>query len=156
MDLIIRAFDRSDAASVSAVIRETMRRSNGEDYPLSVLQPLIDYFSPAKVLRLGQERRCLVAEIGDEIVGTISLEESELCTFFVLPDFQRRGIGRKLLQAMEEVAAFSGHRRLHVDSSITGVPFYAGMGYRRTGIDIDGSAGPQIGMEKDLPDPMYQ
>jgi hypothetical protein len=37
-----------------------------------------------------------------------------------------------------------------MDASLTGVEFYAKRGYRRTGVDIEGTAGTQIGMEKRL------
>ena len=58
----IRPYGASDAEALSALIRTTMRISNAADYPLARLQPLMDYFSPAQVERLNQERICLVAE----------------------------------------------------------------------------------------------
>jgi predicted N-acetyltransferase YhbS len=148
--IAIRAFEPRDADAVSALIRRTMGESNSHDYPLDRLQPLIDYFSPEKVLRLGQERVCLVAESDQLLVGTAALEGAELATFFVLPEYQRLGIGAQLLAALEEQARAQGHSRLTVDASLTGAAFYARMGYLRTGVDREGSAGPQIGMEKRL------
>ena len=43
--LIIRRFEPTDAAQVSALIGYTMRMSNSSDYSLDRLQPLIDYFT---------------------------------------------------------------------------------------------------------------
>jgi hypothetical protein len=68
-----------------------MRESNSRDYPLDRLQPLIDYFSPEKVRRLGQERVCMVAEADQLLIGTAALEGAELATFFVLPEYQGQG-----------------------------------------------------------------
>jgi GNAT superfamily N-acetyltransferase len=148
--IVIRAFEPSDAASVSALIRRTMRESNSRDYPIDRLQPLIDYFSPEKVRRLGQERVCMVAEADQLLVGTAALEGAELATFFVLPEYQGQGIGTRLLAAIEELARTQGLTRLTVDASITGAAFYARMGYLRTGVERAGTAGMQIGMEKQL------
>ena len=149
--VVIRTFEPADAKAVSELIRRTMCESNRRDYPLDRLQPLIDYFSPEKVLRLSQERVCLVAESEQLLVGTAALDGSQLATFFVLPDHQGRGIGKLLLDAIEQRARTLGIDRLVVDASITGAAFYARMGYVRTGVDREGTAGMQIGMEKRLP-----
>lgn len=148
--LKIRPFGPDDAPAVSEVIRTTMRVSNSHDYPLSQLQPLIDYFSPAKVLQLSAERFCLIAAVSERIVATAALDGEEVVTFFVLPDCQGQGIGALLLGELEAHARTAGLAQLTVDASITGAPFYARHGYQRTGITRDGSAGPQIGMVKRL------
>jgi GNAT superfamily N-acetyltransferase len=146
----IRPFEPRDAAAVSALIRHTMAISNSADYPLERLQPLMDYFSPEKVLQLSYERICLVAEIEERVVGTVALEGAELCTFFIHPDFQGQGIGSQLLAEIERRAIEAGISAIHTDASLTGAPFYERRGYRRTGKEIDGTAGIQIGMVKTL------
>ncbi|NJR31527.1 MAG: hypothetical protein HC778_00005, partial [Chamaesiphon sp. CSU_1_12] len=83
--LTIRNFEPKDAPAVSALVRYTMQVSNSSDYPLVRLLPLIDYFSPEKVLQLSRERVCLVAELAGELVGTAALDGTELATFFVYP-----------------------------------------------------------------------
>jgi N-acetylglutamate synthase-like GNAT family acetyltransferase len=146
----IRAFKAGDAEAVSTLIRDTMRISNSADYPLERLQPLINYFSPDKVLLLSRERHCLVAEVDGRVVGTIALEGAELCTFFVHPDSQGMGIGSELLTAVEKVARAEGLETIHLDASLTGVDFYTRRGYHKTGMEIEGTAGRQVGMEKRL------
>jgi putative acetyltransferase len=148
--VIFRAFAPHDAEAVSALIRHTMRVSNSHDYPLARLQPLMDYFSPDKVRQLNQERLCLVAEVNGQVIGTVGLEDAELATFFVHPDHQSMGIGTQLLAAIEEHARARGITRITVDSSLTGAAFYARRGYVRTGMEFEGTAGIQIGMEKRL------
>ena len=151
--LIIREFETDDAEAVSSVIRQTMKISNSVDYPLAQLQPLMDYFSPAKLRQLARERICLVAEVEGHIVGTIALEGNTLATFFVHPDYQRQGLGTKLLQAIEAVAIKNDLDHLEMHASLTGLAFYERMGYQQTGDQIAGTAGPQIGMRKFLKPP---
>ena len=146
----IRTFEPRDAAAVSALIRHTMAVSNSGDYPLERLQPLMDYFSPEKVLRLSEERICLVAEDDAQIIGTVALEDAELCTFFIHPDCQGQGIGTQLLAAIEQRAVAAGLTEIHTNASVTGTPFYERRGYRRTGVDVEGTAGLQIGIVKQL------
>ncbi len=148
--VVIRAFEPNDAEAVSAVIRHTMTVSNSHDYAITRLQLLIDYFSPEKVRQINLERHCFVAEVDHHIVGTGALEGSELCTFFIHPDYQNLGIGTQLLTTIEELAHRQGLAVITVDASVTGEPFYARKGYLRTGADRAGTAGTQIGMEKSL------
>jgi GNAT superfamily N-acetyltransferase len=146
----IRRFEARDATSVSALIRHTMATSNVQDYALERLQPLMDYFSPEKLLRLSEERICLVAEVEERVIGTVALEGAELCTFFIHPDYQGQGIGSQLLAEIERRAVAVGIQEIHTDASLTGAPFYERRGYQRTGVELDGTAGKQIGMVKSL------
>lgn len=148
--LRIRPFHVNDAPVVSQIIRTTMRQSNSADYPIERLQPLIDYFAPAKVIQLSHERTCLVAEVDGSVVGTAALDAAEIVTFFVLPTHQGRGIGSSLLAALEAHARAQNLRVLVVHASLTGVSFYEHHGYRRTGHVLDGTAGSQISLEKHL------
>ncbi|MFZ1753584.1 MAG: GNAT family N-acetyltransferase [Caldilineaceae bacterium] len=148
--LHIRLYRSADAEAVSAIIRETMRVSNSADYLLEQLQPLIDYFSPAKVEQINRTRTCLVAEENGQLVATAGLEENEVVTFFVLPDQQGQGIGSALLQQLEAYARAQGIPALRLDASLTGKPFYARHGFQLTGDVVAGTAGPQVSMRKQL------
>ena len=150
MITVIREFQTNDARPVSDVIRAAMRASNSADYPPEILAPLIEYFSSRKVLRLADERTCLIAEVEKKIVGTVALEDSELKTFFVHPDFQRQRIGTLLLESIERFARIRKIKKITFASSLTAAPFYEKMGYRKRGREIESAAGRQIRMEKKI------
>lgn len=145
----IRPYQASDAQPVSRIIRTTMQRSNAADYPADRLQLLIDYFSPEKVQQINQDRICLVAEVDGEVIATAAVEADELVTFFVQPEHQSKGIGTALLLELERIAVTRGLGNLRVAASLTGAPFYERHGYRRNEVR-DGTAGPQIWMEKQI------
>ncbi len=144
----IRKFKPGDAEGTSIVIQKTLLESNGEDYSISILKPLHDYFTPEKVTLLAEERHTLVAEIEDIIVGTAALEEDHIQTFFILPLFQKKGIGRKLLSAIEEAFLITEYNTLRVNASVTGASFYEKMGFKRQGSYTSEHAGLQFKMEK--------
>lgn len=76
--------------------------------------------------------RCLVAEAGNQVCGFGSLEltKSRLESLFVLPQYAGIGLGRRLLQALEELARDAGITTLNVQASLNAREFYAKHGYR--------------------------
>ena len=146
----LRRFEPGDAPTVANLIAETMRVSNAGDYPRERLEPLIAYFSPEKLCQLATERYVLVALADQRLVATGALDDDQLATFFVHPHYQRRGVGTRLLRALEHAAREAGTRRLRVEASLTGAPFYERHGYRRVGEPFEGTAGPQIPLMKAL------
>ena len=58
-----------------------------------------------------------------------STEESYLISIFVLPDYQGKDVGRKIMDALEADEYFLRAWRTEVGSSLTAVSFYRKMGY---------------------------
>lgn len=82
-----------------------------------------------------------VAEVNGKIVGCVCLEVNNdigiIHHFYVLPEFQRKGIGSKLLAEMEMDAVGLGVReiRVYVDSkAYWAISFYSKSGYEVNGL----------------------
>ena len=129
----IRTFAASDAEAVSQVVRLALLTTNARDYPAARIEALHDYFTPAKIRQLAGERYCLVAEENGLVVGTGAFEDDELKTVFVLPQYQGKGVGRQLLDALEHRARQLGLPSLRVPPSRTSYGFYEKMGYAKVG-----------------------
>ncbi len=63
--------------------------------------------------------------------GELNLEAGEIEAVFVAPDHGRCGIGRRLLQALEDLAAQRGLTHLVLDASLNAVTFYEKAGYQQ-------------------------
>ena len=50
-------------------------------------------------------------------------------TIFVLPEYQGKGIGRKIIETLEQDEYFLRAKRVEIPASITATPFYLKMGY---------------------------
>jgi GNAT superfamily N-acetyltransferase len=148
----VRPFVPADAEAVATVIATTMRESNARDYPRAQLEALVGYFTPAKLRQLGAERDCFVALVEGRVIGTAAREGARLVTFFVLPDWQGRGVGAALLDAVERAARAAGIAELAVAASLTGAGFYRRHGYRETHVVHEGPAAPQVALVKALGD----
>ena len=79
-------------------------------------------------------------------------DAAKIRAFFVHPDWARRGIGTKILDACEAAARAAGFTRFEMGATLTGVPFYEARGYRaleRITVPLpDGESMAVIRMEK--------
>lgn len=143
----IRPFQPADAEAVSALIIHTLRSSNAKDYPPQMLEDVIARQTPADVLTRAGWTHFYVAEEGGALVGCGAVgpywgseTESSLFSFFVAPAQQGRGVGRAIMQTLEQDPYFLRARRVEIPASITALGFYQKMGYTfKNGNDrIDG------------------
>ena len=132
----IRRFKETDAIIVSELIRRTIRISNTKDYPAELMDELIKVETPEHVLERASWTHFYVVLDGSRIVGCGAIgpywgkeNESSLFTIFVDPDYQKKGIGRLIVETLENDEFFLRARRIEIPASITGVPFYLKMGY---------------------------
>ena len=58
-----------------------------------------------------------------------STTESILLSIFVLPEYQGKGIGKQIIQMLEQDEYFVRAKRIEIPASITAVEFYKKMGY---------------------------
>lgn len=132
----IRRFHPDDAVETANVIAETLRVSNSRDYPPEYIDANITSHSPEVLIERANEGHSYVVCDGAKIIGcgTIagfwgSITESILLTIFVLPQYQGQGIGKQLIQTLEQDEYFLRANRIEIPASVTAVDFYRKMGY---------------------------
>jgi GNAT superfamily N-acetyltransferase len=57
-------------------------------------------------------------------------DAAKIRAFFIHPDWARRGIGSKILEACESAARAAGFWRFEMGATLTGVPLYLARGYQ--------------------------
>lgn len=134
--MLIRKFRPEDAEETSRMIAASLRVTNGPDYPAEEIEELVEFYSPAGVLRRAGESHMYVAWEDGAVVGCGAVSgyngsetESYIMTLFVLPGCQGRGVGRELLETLEADEFFLRAERVELSSSITAHGFYKKMGY---------------------------
>ena len=132
----IRRIKETDAKAVSDLIRKTIKISNTKDYPADLMDQLIEYETPERVMERASWTHFYVVCEGDAIIGCGAIgsywgkeDESSLFTIFVLPEYQGKGIGKAIIETLESDEFFLRAKRIEIPASITGVPFYLKMGY---------------------------
>ena len=70
------------------------------------------------------------AEVREPELLDPKTDAAKIRAFFIHPDFARRGIGSKILEACESAARAAGFSRFEMGATLTGVPFYLARGYQ--------------------------
>ncbi len=141
MECHVRPATSKDATSISRVVIAALRESNSQDYPPDIIAQVERSFAPEVVTAQLAKRRVFVALLGENIIGTASLDGN--------PAHQKGGIGRHLMEVIHAAAACDGIEAVRVPSSITAEKFYAALGYQKVRDEFHG-AERTIVMEKQL------
>lgn len=127
----IREFKDQDALEASDLIRKTLSEENSKFYPVSVIKFMVNEFTPRFLVELSKEREFFVAIEKSKILGTITLIKDYIGTVFVNPDYHGKGIGTKLMEAIENLAKERKIEELRLNSSINAVDFYEKLCYKK-------------------------
>ena len=140
----IRRFQPEDAIETSGVIAKTLKISNSKEYSKEYIKANIVSHSAEILIERAKEGHMYVVCDDSQIIGCGAIAgywgsttESILLTIFVLPEYQGKGIGSKIIETLEKDEYFLRAKRIEVPASITAVEFYRKMGYDyKNGIDI--------------------
>lgn len=132
----IRRFQDNDASELADVIAKTLRTTNSKDYSPEYIENDIGSLTAEKLIeRAGWTHFYVVCDeniiIGCGAIGPYwgKEDESSFFTIFVLPEYQGRGIGRKIIETLEQDEYYLRAKRIEIPASITAVDFYRKMGY---------------------------
>ena len=119
--MIIRNFKDNDAEKVSSLIIRTLKTTNSKDYSEESIKALEKQMQPSHIFERASWTHFYVVEDNDT---------------FVLPEYQGMGIGRKIIETLEQDEYFLRAKRIEIPASITAVNFYRKLGYDyKNGVD---------------------
>ena len=144
MSYTVRKFVNSDADEVSALIIRTLRTTNIKDYSEEFIENDVNNFTPEGVLQRASWTHFYVICDDNTIVGCGAIgpywgkeDESSLFNIFVLPEYQGKGVGRKIIETLELDEFFLRAKRVEIPASITACDFYRKLGYTyKNGVDV--------------------
>ena len=134
--MIVRRFRNEDAVELSNMIRETLLLVNSKDYSMEFIQKTMDELSPEEMISRSLWMNLYVVLLEGKIVGCGGIgaywgseTESSLFNIFVSAKHQRQGIGRKIIETLENDEYFLRAKRVEIPASKTALSFYKKMGY---------------------------
>ncbi|MBR2408769.1 MAG: GNAT family N-acetyltransferase [Lachnospiraceae bacterium] len=132
----LRRFQPEDAEETARLIAKTLRISNSKDYSTENIEANVASHSAEILTERAKRGHMYVACEGPKIIGCGgiapywgSTTESILLTIFVLPEYQGKGIGKQIIQTLEQDEFFLRANRIEIPASITAIEFYKKMGY---------------------------
>ena len=121
-----------DLLEIAAIHRESISAHCRGEYTDVQVEAWVGNLGPEFYARVLREGCVIVAEIAETIVGfaSVRLREGLVEAVYVRPGWTGRGVGRALLDRIEDIARQHGLLALELCSSLNAVGFYLGLGYR--------------------------
>ena len=134
--VVPRRFQQEDAENVSSLVKRNFIEVNSKDYGIKAMQKLADRYNAVKVASIAEHSHMYVFEWKGQIVGVGAISsywgsktESILLTIFVLPELHGKGIGRKIINTLEQDEFYVRANRIEIPASVTATEFYRKFGY---------------------------
>lgn len=134
--MIIELVKESDFINLHKLIAKTCRISFEPYYPESFIEKVIQSLNIETLKRRAEWTHFYVFKENENIIGCGAIGpywgseiESSLFTIFVDPDHQGKGIGRLIMQTLENDEYFKRAKRIEIPAGMVALPFYKKMGY---------------------------
>ena len=140
---IIKA-DTSMAEAVRNIVRTTINAIYPHYYPAGAVRFFLEHHSDEKIIsdiRAGKVWLLLTDE--DVPAGTVTVDGNDIGRLFVLPGYQGKGFGGKLLRFAEE-KVFAEYDEAVLDSSLPAKQIYLKKGYIPQDYHIIDAFGDQL------------
>ncbi|NDW18247.1 GNAT family N-acetyltransferase [Dysgonomonas sp. 216] len=131
-NISIRIATTSDIWEITQLFYNTIQNINIKDYPQDEIDDWASWYADTeRWIKAVSEQYFIVAVQNNTIVGFSSLNKDGYLDFmFVHKDFQRKGIAKMLLSAIEEKAISQNNRFIYSEVSITALLFFESQGYK--------------------------
>lgn len=135
-EIKVRKFIDGDESAICEVIRKDVLSENVKDYPKEAIEHLINSHNEDLIKQRASAFHVYVLTDKNKIIGVgmigpywNRLTESSLFTIFIDPTYKGQGLGRKIIETLEQDEFFKRADRVEIPASITAVEFYKHMGY---------------------------
>ena len=135
-NVVVRRFENDDVQKVIDIIVDNLLEINSKDYGIEIMEKLAATYNETKIIELSKRSHMYVFLINDNIVGVGAIanyynkkDEAILLSIFVRPDYHNKGIGKEIINTLENDEIAKNSKRIEIPSSITALNFYLKCGY---------------------------
>lgn len=118
-------------AKVVKIVEKTIKTIYPHYYPYGAVRFFLDLHNEQKIKEAMEKEEIYFAVVQGEIVGTGSIREDEICRLFILPEYQAKGYGSRLMDLLED-KIFKQYQVVHIDASFPAESMYLKRGYQIT------------------------
>ena len=127
MELILT----ENPAIVSGIVEKTIRNVYPRYYPLGAVQFFLNLHSEVRIGKVMSCEEIYLVMVHGNIIGTGRIRKNEICRLFILPEYQGKGYGNRLMDLLE-ARILENYPKVHVDASFPAESMYLKRGYRIT------------------------
>lgn len=145
-EIKVRRYQDGDEFAICEVVRKDVLAENIKDYSKEAIAHLIESHDEELIKRRASKFHVYVLTDTDKIIGVgmigpywDSLTESSFFTIFIDPSYKGQGLGRKIIETLENDEYYQRADRVEIPASITAVEFYRhfGYGFKKLGHIVD-------------------
>ncbi len=128
--ILVRDYKKKDLERLKYIVDETINKSYSGIYPEEAIEYFINLHSKENMEKDVPKGYTFMLELEGKIIGSGSIVGNEIKRVFVLPGYQGRGYGKKIMAKIEESALSKGIQRVKLCASLPSKDFYLALGYR--------------------------
>ncbi len=135
-EIKVRRYQKGDEYEIFDLIRKDALSENIKDYTEYNIKKMIEDHNVEVIKERAEKYHAYVLTDEDKLVGVgmiapywDSLTESIFLTVFIDPDYKGKGLGRKIIETLENDEYFINVNRVEIPASITALEFYRHFGY---------------------------
>ena len=130
----IQILKNSQIPQLTKMIRQTCRKSFKLFYPKEWIATTISRQTTKRIREKAKTMHFYVVVHNNQIlgcaaIGQTSADTSGIYSFFIKTEYQGKGIGTKLLKALQKDEFWLNAQRIEVSSSLNAIPFYVKNGF---------------------------
>lgn len=126
----------SDINIVKTISEVTISEIYPHYYPKGTVAFFLNYHNEENILNdIEMNRVYLCLDQSQEVIGTVTIKENEICRLFVLPVHQGMGYGTAMLDFAEKIV-FNKYSKIVLDASLPAKKIYLKRGYKDVNFNI--------------------
>ncbi len=128
---IIKA-EMNNLSVVKDITVKTITQIYPHYYPKGAVEFFVEHHNEENIVKdIQLDRVFLCVDELENVVGTVTIKDNEICRLFVLPEYQGQGYGRELLDYAEHRIS-QVHNQIILDASLPAKGIYRKRGYVET------------------------
>jgi citrate lyase synthetase len=128
--ILIRKYRKKDLERLKSIVHTTINKSYTGIYPEEAIEYFLNLHSEENMEIDIPKGHTFMLELEDKVIASGSIVENEIKRVFVLPKYQGRGFGRKIMTKLEETALKNEFHRVKLCASLPSKDFYLSLGYK--------------------------
>lgn len=127
----LKIADDGDIKTVFSIVGDTIRAVYGHYYPKGAVDYFLALHSDENIAKSVAADKVYIISDNGIAVGTVTVRKNEILRFFILPEYQGRGLGSAVMNILEE-DILNCYDCIRLDASMSANEMYERRGYRPT------------------------